>query len=47
MAAAHQSERGFGGAEDAHVVVGWRGAGERAGMGFRVVLVRAGDDDAR
>src|SRR5580692_6681026 len=28
MPAAHQSERRFGGAEDAHLIVGWRGAGE-------------------
>src|SRR5580698_8918048 len=45
--AAHQREWCFGGTEHAHLVVGWRGASERARMGFRCVFIGAGDDNAR
>src|SRR5580704_17206527 len=45
MPAADQRERRFGGAEDAHLVLGWRGAGESARMSLGGVLIGAGDDD--
>ena len=47
MAAADQSERRVGGAEDAYVIHWRRGAGERARVARRLVPVGAGDDEAR
>src|SRR5262249_17256267 len=45
MAATHQSERRFSRAEYPNIVKDRRGAGERAPIGFGVVLVGRGNDD--